>query len=661
MGNKSSVREPSKATSVATASTASAASTGRPSSGAARKAAAAGRGAAPIGSASGGSSRRLVRQSSSSSSAGKKKKKQQQHQQQRSSKEADRRKIALDAEKKKAYNGDAPHSAAAALKNVLAAEKASETEDAPHPAALALQAAMSKPKPRVAPTGGADGAGTAVHPMAAMFNKAVATSGGDSSEKDEEEKEFTSPIALRKVGPPSGLSKVGSLISDEGEMDEVRAKAIADAKRCRKEATEIYPWLRVSGDWVARNMDVLKEAKVTHILNMAHTVCENYHGDSGEFSYLALDVIDSANEPIICFLLEAIDYIELSRKKKGVCFVHCHMGVSRSCTVVIAYLMWKEGMRFQKAFDKVKELRPTCNPNAGFVGQLMEFDRQLHEMPKRPELYRVARHSKSDSMLILKLCYDLKDETKPATARPTELDGRGLFVLHDYENRVCWQWVGPRCEDQEEYAETAERFTRWLIKYMPSFKDHELLPCQDQPSHMEAFWIALGVSKSDAKDMEDSDVNINQIRYDDEYGGEPKKNKHQSKISHRSSVASKRSTNSFRVMLYSWVELEDSTEKWDRVKEYDADDLLSESMSVLLVHDKDVAEEQDHHPEAIHRAFIWIGSDLEGRLNEDAAVSKAKGFIKKQKAETKSSTVEVHVEQDDHESETFWSAFEAGY
>jgi len=51
-------------------------------------------------------------------------------------------------------------------------------------------------------------------------------------------------------------------------------------------------------------------------------------------------------------------------------FVHCSQGVSRSVTLVIAYLMWRDGHTFEQAFAAVKAARGVANPNIGFVCQV---------------------------------------------------------------------------------------------------------------------------------------------------------------------------------------------------------------------------------------------------------------------------------------------------
>ncbi|GBG31980.1 Dual specificity protein phosphatase [Hondaea fermentalgiana] len=541
------------------------------------------------------------------------------------------------------------------------------------PGALAMQAALKKnaASSGSGPTSGAPGAGSGrpPHPLAAAFAGAAGGGGGGGMPLRPvfNPGDFAKATLKKSSGPTTSTTVIAASAPQETGMDTVRQKAIEDARKCSKEASVIYPWLSVSGDWVARNKEVLHEAGVTHILNMAHTVCKNYHQDTGEFDYLALEVIDSANESILPFLLEAIMYIEKARTSSGSCFVHCHMGVSRSCTVVIAYMMWKDGATFEEAFDVVKAKRPVCNPNAGFVAQLMEFQRYLRQEPRKPELYRIAPHSNKDPSLVLKLCYDTRETTRPVTARPTELDARGVFVLHEYRTSTCFIWSGPRCEHEADFVSAAEKWIGWSVDLLPFFKNHHIAYCQDQdPEIHKNFWVALGVDAADAEEMDDTDVDQDLGKYDEEYGGRTSSPKHVSKISHRSIVSSadkiRRAAERYVVELYGWYENEHHEDHWARLENYDSDDLASEAMFVLLVKDRDDAPPPSANaPLVFERAYIWLGSRLEDRINEDASVAKARAFVQSRKTASHASTVEIVIEHEDAESDDFWGSYEAGY
>ena len=56
-------------------------------------------------------------------------------------------------------------------------------------------------------------------------------------------------------------------------------------------------------------------------------------------------------------LYSCVEFVNEAIESGGTVFVHCHQGVSRSTTMVIAYLMWKERLTFNEAFAKVGGLR----------------------------------------------------------------------------------------------------------------------------------------------------------------------------------------------------------------------------------------------------------------------------------------------------------------
>ena len=67
-------------------------------------------------------------------------------------------------------------------------------------------------------------------------------------------------------------------------------------------------------------------------------------------------------------------------RSSGSCvLIHCMAGISRSVTLVIAYLMQYYGLPMQQAYQFVKDKRPAISPNLNFMGQLVEFDRTIKE------------------------------------------------------------------------------------------------------------------------------------------------------------------------------------------------------------------------------------------------------------------------------------------
>jgi hypothetical protein len=56
--------------------------------------------------------------------------------------------------------------------------------------------------------------------------------------------------------------------------------------------------------------------------------------------------------------------------------VHCQVGVSRSVTLVLAYLMKYEGLSLKEAVERVKSCRPFICPNRGFLEILGKLERE---------------------------------------------------------------------------------------------------------------------------------------------------------------------------------------------------------------------------------------------------------------------------------------------
>ena len=76
--------------------------------------------------------------------------------------------------------------------------------------------------------------------------------------------------------------------------------------------------------------------------------------------YLYVPVVDHESCNISVFFKDSFEFIEEERKRTNV-LVHCMAGVSRSVTLVIAYIMQKSGAPFSTAYEYVKSKRPIVN------------------------------------------------------------------------------------------------------------------------------------------------------------------------------------------------------------------------------------------------------------------------------------------------------------
>ncbi|KAF3625016.1 Protein-tyrosine-phosphatase MKP1 [Capsicum annuum] len=98
---------------------------------------------------------------------------------------------------------------------------------------------------------------------------------------------------------------------------------------------------RLNARAFAKDKDILKQNGITHVLNCGWFVCPEYF--KSDFVYQTLWLHDSLSEDITSILYDVFDYFEDVREQHGRVFVHCYQGVSRSTSLVIGYLMWREG------------------------------------------------------------------------------------------------------------------------------------------------------------------------------------------------------------------------------------------------------------------------------------------------------------------------------
>lgn len=137
-----------------------------------------------------------------------------------------------------------------------------------------------------------------------------------------------------------------------------------------------------SGAAAARRPD-LAAVNVTHVVNAAPSVELCWH--EPHLQYLVVDVLDGPNEPIGRHFARVNAFVAAARAAGGTVLVHCHGGVSRAATLVLAFLIGREGLCFDAALAALRQARPVVSPNSGFLAQLRAFEaRLLAGLPECP-------------------------------------------------------------------------------------------------------------------------------------------------------------------------------------------------------------------------------------------------------------------------------------
>ncbi|KAL6749820.1 protein-tyrosine phosphatase-like protein [Haematococcus lacustris] len=210
-----------------------------------------------------------------------------------------------------------------------------------------------------------------------------------------------------------------------------------------KQCSEVASGLFLSGDWVARNRELLHNHGITHVVNCVGFVCQEYF--KGELDYKTYFLQDTPAEDILCVLYDVFEYIDTALSSGGRVLVHCSQGVSRSASLVIAYLMWREKASYDDIFARVKAIRGVANPNIGFTCQLLQWQKRRNAPPARTRMYRIASHSQHAPLLLVPRT--VTPPKKYATHTWRELDPRGAFIIQARRPHCGHSWQGPQMLD----------------------------------------------------------------------------------------------------------------------------------------------------------------------------------------------------------------------
>ncbi|KAN0053038.1 hypothetical protein ACTA71_012520 [Dictyostelium dimigraforme] len=144
--------------------------------------------------------------------------------------------------------------------------------------------------------------------------------------------------------------------------------------------SQLYPseiikdFLYLGGVENAGNRQQLTNLKITHIVNMASELDDVY---PHLYKYYRANLDDRPKANIYDHFEPVIQFINDCKKQGGRILIHCAMGISRSTTVVLAYLMKEDRMTYTEAFSFCKQKRSCINPNFGFVKQLKDYQQHL--------------------------------------------------------------------------------------------------------------------------------------------------------------------------------------------------------------------------------------------------------------------------------------------
>jgi protein-tyrosine phosphatase len=123
---------------------------------------------------------------------------------------------------------------------------------------------------------------------------------------------------------------------------------------------------------------LLKEG-ITHIINVTKDI-PFYHENSNriKIEYLNIPVDDFLGENIQKHFDKTNEFIDKVKQQNGKVLVHCQAGISRSPTIVIAYMIKNEkNLTLDNALKYLKKIRSIVSPKPNFAYQLILYYKDL--------------------------------------------------------------------------------------------------------------------------------------------------------------------------------------------------------------------------------------------------------------------------------------------
>ena len=137
-----------------------------------------------------------------------------------------------------------------------------------------------------------------------------------------------------------------------------------------KAMNHIYKNLYLGNRKAAQIENFLKMYDIHTVINCAAELQNDY---KDVISY-DLNLYDMPEEKIILVFERAYDFVKKHLDHN--ILVHCYMGISRSASFIIFYLMKEEKWDYDTCFEFVRKKRPCIEPNYGFERQLRDYYNQ---------------------------------------------------------------------------------------------------------------------------------------------------------------------------------------------------------------------------------------------------------------------------------------------
>ncbi|KAJ2743731.1 tyrosine/serine/threonine protein phosphatase [Coemansia sp. BCRC 34301] len=161
-------------------------------------------------------------------------------------------------------------------------------------------------------------------------------------------------------------------VSNEPVDDIAMSRRAARTYRTGPQPIMPYLYLGGAGNVEPEQLGVLD---ITHVLNVAREV--NNTPTLSPYMVYRHCMWDHNEPELARYFADCFAFIDEARNRHHGVLVHCQLGVSRSASLVIAYVMRTMGLRFAAAYEYVRVRAPCISPNLSLIGQLCEYGEGL--------------------------------------------------------------------------------------------------------------------------------------------------------------------------------------------------------------------------------------------------------------------------------------------
>ena len=137
----------------------------------------------------------------------------------------------------------------------------------------------------------------------------------------------------------------------------------------------------------AASLSRLKARGITHVLNCTDQPSP-LAGALGAPMHRMLGLLDSTQDaPHLPHALKVgVEFIHSAVQSGGTVLVHCQRGISRSCTLAMAYLIWAHQRPAEDVFEELRQLRRCCDPNLSYWCALKEWESAVLPVHRCPSV-----------------------------------------------------------------------------------------------------------------------------------------------------------------------------------------------------------------------------------------------------------------------------------